>query len=103
MAAAAADKGLILADGTKLPDCTAGWTKYGIWLHLVNVKTARAFKLFSDPAKTAVIRFVYGKMEDRLEGYTSLAALLVDSETEIRIRMTGEDTRAQRGLDSEGF
>lgn len=103
MAAAAAEKGLILADGTKLPNSEAGWTDKGIWLWLRGVKAKRAFGLFTNPEKTAVIRFIYGKMEDRYEGYTEMAALLIDGEKEIRIRMAGENPRADREQKSEGF
>ena len=102
MDAAAADKGLILKDGTKLPNCEAGWTEHGIWVYLAGMTVKETWAIFSDAEKISEIRFVYGKMEDRFYGYTQ-PGILLEGRDGIRMRITGEETRAEFGQESPGF
>ena len=78
---------LILNDGTVIEDGTCGQADGVLWCYLPDGDIRQAFALFSDPEKTARIRFIYGEMEDVYEGYTDLTAIAAGQDGEIRVQL----------------
>lgn len=67
---------LILNDGTVLEDAQAGYDSGVLWCYVPGITMQQAAVLFFDPAKTQKIVFQYGEMENTLEGFTVVTAML---------------------------
>lgn len=61
---------LIFADGTVIEGGEAGYTSGVLWCYIKGKPLAEVGPVFLDSTKTAVIRFQYGEMEDRHDGFT---------------------------------
>ena len=79
---------LKLNDGTLLEGSEAGYAEPDVWCFLRDVDFGRAYELFSDPEKTAFIRYQFGSTEIIYEGYTELNAIQKNS-SGISVRMRG--------------
>lgn len=79
------------ADEVILENSEAGCADGVLWLYIRDVPLVQAFGLVSDPAKTQSIRFQYGDMEDRFEGFTRPVGI-IDNGDMIRAALRREDT-----------
>lgn len=79
---------LILADGTRIEDGTAGYAEGFLWCYLQGLSMAEAGALFFDPAKTARIIFEYGEMSDTYDGMTECRSIRMDPDRQIAVCMT---------------
>lgn len=82
---------LILADGTRIEDGTAGYAEGFLWCYLQGLSMAEAGVLFFDPAKTARIVFEYGEMSDTYEGMTDCRLIRMDTDGAIAVCMAKGD------------
>ena len=71
---------LILADGTKIENGEAGYAGGFLWCYLTGWTMSHAAQVFTNPAKTAEIRFEYGEMEDVYRGFTTCTNIMTDGE-----------------------
>lgn len=78
---------LILADGTTYENGEAGYYDGVLWCYVPDKRIPDVAPVFSDPARTAVIKFEYGEMADTYEGFTEVSAMLLgDNEVKISLR-----------------
>ena len=77
---------LILADGTTLENGEAGYYDHVLWCYIPGGTIPEMASVFTDPSKTAVIKFEYGEMADVYEGFTNVTALIM-SENEVKISL----------------
>lgn len=78
---------LILADGTKIENGEAGYADGLLWLYKTGYTLAEAAAVFTDPEMTWVIRFRYGEMEDRYDGFTDCRAIRTDPDGNVSVCM----------------
>jgi hypothetical protein len=78
---------LILADGTTLENCVAGYAEGFLWLYLTGYTIQQAAALFFDPAKTAHIVFQYGDMKDEYTGFTDCRTLTTNTDGQVSVCM----------------
>lgn len=71
---------LILADGTRIENGTAGYASGFLWLKLQDYTMQEAAAIAFDPEKTETILFQYGEMEDEYNGFTECRTLLKDED-----------------------
>lgn len=71
---------LILADGTRLENSTAGYAEGFLWCYVHEMSMPETAALFFDPAKTATITFEYGEMTDVYHGMTQCRVIGEDME-----------------------
>ena len=84
---------LILADGTRIEDGTAGYADGFLWCYLQGLSMMEAGALFFDPAKTSEIIFEYGEMQDVYHGMTQCRIIRMDTDGQIAVCMAkGDET-----------
>ncbi len=77
---------LIMADDTVIENGRAGETEGRLWCIFPGTMMD-AFGIFFNPAKTSVIRFQYGDMEESWEGYTNCTNIFtMDNEAHVCMR-----------------
>ena len=79
----------ILGDGTILEETECGYSKMGLWCFVKNLDIIQTFALFSDLAKTRIVRFQYGDTEEIYTGYTDIDLIRRNTDT-TDVRLTGE-------------
>ena len=76
---------LILKDGTTIENGSAGYSDATLWLYCYVYTMMQAAMLFFDPAKTDVIVFQYGDMEDRYEGFTNCRNMMINEDGRVSV------------------
>lgn len=69
---------LVLKDGTKIEDGSAGYFEGTLWLTLPGMTMMDAAAILFNSAKTGTIWFQYGEDEDEYKGYTNCTAMLTE-------------------------
>ena len=82
---------IILNDGTVLQNSGAGYSDHKLWCWVEGVTMTEAFAMFSDPAKTSVIRHRYGTKEEVYRNFTNIT-LIRTGEFSVHVRMEGTNT-----------
>jgi hypothetical protein len=67
---------LILKDGTRIEDGTAGLADGFLWLYFAGWTMQEAAMMAFNPEKTGTIWFQYGEMEDEFVGYTDCVSIM---------------------------
>ena len=93
------ERRIILADGTILEDCGAGYDGATFWIYPEMTMKAAA-DLFLDEVKTAVITYERGGETIQYIGFTDCILMNVVPGG-LRIQMTGTETNVEEGNESE--
>lgn len=69
---------IILADDTTFEDSNAGYADGVLWCRvtIADASFAAIATIFSDPEKTAHIRYEYGEMADEYDGFTTVLTIM---------------------------
>ena len=76
---------LILKSGITIEDGSAGYADGYLWCWFTGMTLPVAASMFFDPANTSVIRYQYGEMEDRYEGYTDCVHMDINAYGQVSI------------------
>lgn len=78
---------LILKDGTVIENGEAGYSQGKLWCYIPGWTLPQAAAVFFDPAKTKLIIFQYGEMEDEYRGFTRCVSLMTDTDGLVSVCM----------------
>ena len=81
----------ILGDGQVLLDVEFGYSSGILWLYKLRMTINQAIEFLAEE-RTQQITFVYGDMRDEYEGFTRIAAAMVDFDGTIKVALTQPDT-----------
>lgn len=79
---------IVLKDGTKIKNSSAGYADGYLWIYLSGYPMIMAINTFMNPAKTELIRFQYGEMEDTYEGFTKCINIMDDQHGQVSVCLT---------------
>lgn len=76
---------LILKSGITIENGTAGYAEGNLWFHFTGMTLPVAASMFFDPENTELIRYQYGEMEDRYEGFTYCRQISISTDGQISV------------------
>lgn len=76
---------LILKSGITIEDGTAGYAEGHLWCRFTGMTLPVAASMFFDPENTELIRYQYGEMEDRYEGFTECRQISIGTDGQISV------------------
>ena len=82
---------IILGDGQELPGVEVGYASGVLWLYKLGMTINQAIEFLAEE-RTQQITFVFGDMRDEYEGFTRIAAAMVDFDGTIKVALTQPDT-----------
>ena len=81
----------ILGDGQVLLDVEFGYSSGILWLYKLRMTINQAIERLNE-TRTSRITFVSGDMKYEYEGYTRIAAAMVDFDGTVKVALTQPDT-----------